>query len=598
MTTHIIRVQEREKLHTTHPCLPIQSECGRKEEEGHRHGTVGGRAPAPSLHHHGVEVRHAGGRAVQPGELLGAHGLEPGNQVRPLQGLPDVVQAVHQLVLARGVQLERDLLAVGADDDLVGQVHLQLEPGLGIRQQGGHQRPLQHDGQHAVLEAVVVEDVREGGGNDGLDALVLDRPGRVLAAGAAAEVVARHQHLRLGPGLLVQDEVALVDGHLGAQLGHVVRVLVPQLRKGGEAQAGALDRLQVLLGDDHVRVDVLDVQRGGHALDRGEGQPAGVLRVRAAGALGVDLRAPGGPRGRLLQGERRGRRLPGCAQRRQLAHVRQLARDGRGGRHGRGHQVRAAAVALPALKVAVAGGGAALLRLELVRVHGQAHGAAGLTPVEARGQQHLVQPLGLRLLLDQPGARHHHRVHAGRHPPPLCHLDHLADVLDAAVGAAADEHFLHRHLGQHLAGLQAHVLQGAAHARRALGAGRGLRVWHDARDGRCVLRGGAPGDGRRDVRRLDLDHRVVGGAGVAAQGVPVLEGRLPLLAVGGRAHGPVAQVLVGGLVGGDEPGAGAGLDGHVGDGHAGLHAEAADGGAGELDGAPSAASSANHPAHV
>ena len=45
------------------------------------------------------------------------------------------------------------------------------------------------DAEHAVLEAVVEEDVREARGDEGLDAEVRDAPGRVLARGPAAEVV-------------------------------------------------------------------------------------------------------------------------------------------------------------------------------------------------------------------------------------------------------------------------------------------------------------------------------------------------------------------------------------------------------------------------
>src|SRR5437763_11197833 len=62
----------------------------------------------------------------------------------------------------------------------------------------------------------------------------------------------------------------------------------------------------------------------------------------------------------------------------ELAHVHQVTRD-RGGRgHLRADQMRAPALALPPLEVAVGGRGAALLRLEDVGVHSQAHRAAGV----------------------------------------------------------------------------------------------------------------------------------------------------------------------------------------------------------------------------
>src|SRR5262249_330945 len=51
------------------------------------------------------------------------------------------------------------------------------------------------DRQQAVLEAVVVEDVAERGRDHAADAEIHQRPGRVLAARAAAEIVARDQDL-------------------------------------------------------------------------------------------------------------------------------------------------------------------------------------------------------------------------------------------------------------------------------------------------------------------------------------------------------------------------------------------------------------------
>ena len=80
---------------------------------------------------------------------------------------------------------------------------------------------------------------------------------------------------------------------------------------------------------------------------------------------------------------------------------------GNGGRRGhlRRDQVRASAASLAAFEVAVAGGGAALAGRKNVRIHAQAHGAAGLAPVEARFFEDAVQALGfsLRLHCCEPG---------------------------------------------------------------------------------------------------------------------------------------------------------------------------------------------------
>ena len=66
------------------------------------------------------------------------------------------------------------------------------------------------DRQHAVLEAVVVEDVAERGRDHAADAEIHQRPGRVLARGAAAEIVAGDQDLGLAIGRLVEHEVGVL----------------------------------------------------------------------------------------------------------------------------------------------------------------------------------------------------------------------------------------------------------------------------------------------------------------------------------------------------------------------------------------------------
>src|SRR5262245_65103698 len=70
----------------------------------------------------------------------------------------------------------------------------------------------------------------------------------------------------------------------------------------------------------------------------------------------------------------------------------QPARDGGGGGDGRRDQVGTSALALPALEVPVRGRGAALPRGERVRVHAQAHRAAGGTPRSTGRREHLVPP--------------------------------------------------------------------------------------------------------------------------------------------------------------------------------------------------------------
>ena len=81
----------------------------------------------------------------------------------------------------------------------------------------------------------------------------------------------------------------------------------------------------------------------------------------------------------------------------------------RSGRHGRGNQVCSTAGALAPFEVAVAGGGTALARLQAVSVHGQAHRAAGLAPLEAGGLEDFVQTLSLSLGFHKTRTWHDHR---------------------------------------------------------------------------------------------------------------------------------------------------------------------------------------------
>src|SRR6185437_13744036 len=104
----------------------------------------------------------------------------------------------------------------------------------------------------------------------------------------------------------------------------------------------------------------------------------------------------------------------------------------------RRNQVGAALETLTALEIAVRGRGAALLRLQLVRVHGKAHRAARLAPIKARLDEDLVEAFGLRLLLHDAGARHDHRIDVGVDSLALGDLGSRAQVFDAAVGAGTD----------------------------------------------------------------------------------------------------------------------------------------------------------------
>ena len=189
----------------------------------------------------------------QPGLRLRPLGLECVDLRGALHGLADIVETVEQQVLAERVDAERDLLAVRPDHHLPRQVH--GDPRIAAHLRVFHQLVAdgarQLDRQDAVLEAVVVEDVGEARRDHAADAEIQQRPGRMFARRAAAEILVRDQDLGVPVRLRVQHEVR----PLGALT--VVAQRVEQV----DAKAGALDRLEEARGDDLVGIDVGERQR-------------------------------------------------------------------------------------------------------------------------------------------------------------------------------------------------------------------------------------------------------------------------------------------------------------------------------------------------
>src|SRR5262249_5381210 len=199
-------------------------------------------------------------------------------------------------------------------------------------------------------------------------------------------------------------------------------------------------------------------------------QPTRCLTPTSTRARGTCANAPLGSRRKIARVGRSS--FPGCAagggrdaisapnaRLVPLAYVDEMPGDrGRGG-HRRRHQVGATLVALAALEIAVRGRGAGLARREFVGVHGEAHGTAGLTPFEARFAEDLVESFRLGLLLHQAGARHDHRLDARLDAFAVYYARDRAQILDARIGAGADENPIERDVGDLLAALEAHVIE-------------------------------------------------------------------------------------------------------------------------------------------
>ena len=133
------------------------------------------------------------------------------------------------------------------------------------------------DRQNAVLEAVVVENIAERGRDHAADAEIEQRPGRVFAARPQPKFRPRPENPGVAVGGLVEDEIRVL----------AAVVLVALFGEQSLAEPGALDGLEILLRDDHVGIDIDDLQRRCDAFQRGE------LVHRSYFSVGFDRRIYG-----------------------------------------------------------------------------------------------------------------------------------------------------------------------------------------------------------------------------------------------------------------------------------------------------------------
>src|SRR5436190_14291019 len=174
----------------------------------------------------------------------------------------DVVEAVEQAVLAEGIDFELHYAAVRPANFLPLEIDRERRVGaaLGIIEQLLEIVRRNLDRQNAVLETVIVENITERGRDHGTDAEIEQRPGRMLARGAAAEIVVRHENLGITIGRLVEHKVRVL----------AAVVVVALLGEQALAKSGALDGLQIIFRDDHIGVDIDHLQRRRDAFELGE----------------------------------------------------------------------------------------------------------------------------------------------------------------------------------------------------------------------------------------------------------------------------------------------------------------------------------------
>src|SRR5690349_20048469 len=98
------------------------------------------------------------------------------------------------------------------------------------------------------------------------------------------------------------------------------------------------------------------------------------------------------------------------------------------------------AAALAAFEIAVRRRRTALARCELIRVHRQAHAAAGLTPLETSVFENAVEPFLLCLLLHQPAAWNDHGVYVSGNLMSVHDRCRSTEVFDSCIRARTDKH--------------------------------------------------------------------------------------------------------------------------------------------------------------
>jgi hypothetical protein len=114
------------------------------------------------------------------------------------EGQGDIIEAAEQAVAAERIDREALLQAECIADRIFFERDREgvAVPALRLQQQLLNLLFGQRDQQNAILPGVRVEDIGEGGRKNGAEAKLAERPGSVLARGAAAEVFARSQNLR------------------------------------------------------------------------------------------------------------------------------------------------------------------------------------------------------------------------------------------------------------------------------------------------------------------------------------------------------------------------------------------------------------------
>ncbi len=143
----------------------------------------------------------------------------------------DVVQPLKQGMLFEIIDLKMQDLPARSSDRLRRQVNVQgvAFAGLDLGKELLDNSIIEGHRQDAVIEAVVIEYVGKAGGDEAAEAIFQDRPRRVFARGAAAEVITCQQDAHTLVARLVEHEI-----RIRSAIFEVAPVGEERVRKTGE----------------------------------------------------------------------------------------------------------------------------------------------------------------------------------------------------------------------------------------------------------------------------------------------------------------------------------------------------------------------------
>src|SRR5690606_24210688 len=116
------------------------------------------------------------------------------------------------------------------------------------------------------LETVIEENIGKARPDNGAKTEVFQCPRRVLTRRAAAEVITHQQHRSTLVARLVEHEIRIKRA-LGVIHARLAVIEIAPFIEGIGAKARTLDRLQELLGNNRIGVDVGTIQRRDQTLE-------------------------------------------------------------------------------------------------------------------------------------------------------------------------------------------------------------------------------------------------------------------------------------------------------------------------------------------